>query len=647
MNSYNQRALSTLLPTSDKWEFGSHLYGLEPLALPPTWLPRVPLARRPSLVTPSPQTAATLIPTKASEVDRLFWFRWITGHQTTFILWQLLAAVINEAAQPEAETTVLAREARHLVRGYSLMLLYTSSPPQNLYERIIREPMARQHPNLSGSWACDYQPVRPLMRGKIRVGDEAEASALAAECALNEVIHEGIAARVVPSGISLLQSPNDRKSSRPLRHETLLWLYDGIFLTSRLSITYVTLVQQLARRLQAILLDIAANGLYPTCAPSTAEEPPQLLSDEVKALKAAFHDNLHALIACADVSGSRKGHVPVVSTAEDHLSPETYCAETFNGAVASAALSAAWETGLLDELATERRVVADEWAKAQDAHPEVVRALLVALASRRIVRLDENRAVATCDIGFDSAYDTRGFFYWLTRGCGELFTTLGTKVAYKDRQGDYVRRDSKAISVACRSIAQSFFDPPFRELLEGISFSAVADLGCGSGHRLIMLAALRPEMRAIGIDIAEGAIKIAEEAVVEAGFSRRVSLLQEDVLGLTPRPEFDDVELVTCFLMGHDFWPRNACVRTLRELRVTFPNIKHLILGDTCRSTGIKESRFPMFTLGFETVHTIMDQYLPTLDEWDGVLRESGWEVADRRLIDLPAFSFVYRLTPA
>jgi len=306
MNSSDQRALSTLLPTSGEWEFGGHLYGLEPLALPPTWLPRTPLASRPSLVTPSPDTAAALVPSDDTEVDRLFWFRWITGHQATFILWQLLAAVLNEARQPGAETVVLTREARCLVRGYSIMLLYTSSPPREIYERIIRGPIARQHPNLSGSWARDYQPVRPLIRGKTSMGDEVEASALAAECALNETIHEGIAARLVPSGISLLLSPSARMNSRQLRRETLLWLYDGIFLTSRLPICYATLVQQLARRLQAILLDTTSNGLYPTFVACMDEEPPQLVGEQVNALKASLQDNLHALIECADASGAAR-----------------------------------------------------------------------------------------------------------------------------------------------------------------------------------------------------------------------------------------------------------------------------------------------------------------------------------------------------
>lgn len=39
----------------------------------------------------APDLAADLIPADTLETERVFWFRWITGHQTTFILWQLLA----------------------------------------------------------------------------------------------------------------------------------------------------------------------------------------------------------------------------------------------------------------------------------------------------------------------------------------------------------------------------------------------------------------------------------------------------------------------------------------------------------------------------------------------------------------------------
>ncbi|MEV6401038.1 class I SAM-dependent methyltransferase [Streptomyces sp. NPDC051907] len=334
--------------------------------------------------------------------------------------------------------------------------------------------------------------------------------------------------------------------------------------------------------------------------------------------------------------------------AEQQLSDEAqYCADTFNGAIASAAVSAAWEIGLLDELERSGRVGIAEYATASGAHPDVVRAVLVALSTRRIVTLDPARTEAATGPGFDDAYRTKGFFYWLTRGCGELLTTLPGKVLDADRQGDFVRRDSRAISVACRNIARTFFDPPFRELLKDTDCSVVADLGCGSSDRLIMLADLMPQIRGIGIDVAAGAITVSKEAIADAGMEGRISLVQDDVLNLAPREEYESVDLVTCFLMGHDFWPRENAVTMLRRLRETFPNAKSLVIGDTCRSTGVDGPQHPMFTLGFETVHAVMDQYIPTLEEWSGVLAESGWRIADRRMIDLPAFSFIYRLAPA
>lgn len=337
-----------------------------------------------------------------------------------------------------------------------------------------------------------------------------------------------------------------------------------------------------------------------------------------------------------------------MATAEQEVSDEAqYCADTFNGAIASAAISAAWEIGLLDELERAGRVGTAEFAKASGADEGMVRSLLVALSTRRVVTLDADRTEATTAAGFAGVYRSKGFFYWLTRGCGELLTTLPAKMTLAGREAESVRRDSRAISVACRNIARSFFDPPFRELLEGLDFTTVADLGCGSSDRLIMLADLAPHTQGIGIDVAAGAINVSKEAIAEGGMEHRISLVQDDVLDLAPRDEYARVDLVTCFLMGHDFWPQENAVATLRRLREIFPNAKNLIMGDTCRSTGVEGPEHPMFTLGFETVHTAMDQYLPTLDEWSSVLEESGWRMADRRMIDLPAFSFIYRLTPA
>lgn len=324
-----------------------------------------------------------------------------------------------------------------------------------------------------------------------------------------------------------------------------------------------------------------------------------------------------------------------------------YCADTFNSTVAALALSTAWDIGLLDELHTNQHVDVAQFAARNNMHRPTLNYLLVAMSSRRIVELDTERDVAVPGPGFADAFLNRGFFYWLTRGCGDLLTSLPSFVEDRNGRTKSIHRDARAISVACRAIARSFFDGPLLELLDGLDTGTIADLGCGSGDRIVMLAKLMPDVRAIGIDIADDALTVAKTAISEAGMEHRVRLVEDNVLTMTPDPAYADVELVTCFLMGHDFWPREQCVRTLRRLREVFPRVRHLLLGDTCRSTGLSGTELPMFTLGFETVHAVMDQYLPTLAEWDSVLDEGGWHRVESRFIDLPAFSFIHRLRPA
>lgn len=299
-------ALVTRLPQRSEWEYGGHIYGLEPLALPANWLPRTSevdreaiLACHENLSTLPPSTTNKLPPPDAAEIDRLFWFRWITGHQTTFLLWQLLAAILDDAEDSEPDAPALAAQACPLVRGYTLMLLYASSPPREIYERVIRAPMARQHINLSGAWARDYAPIRPLIRGKISLGSGIEADALRRECEINEQVHEGITEKVVPSGISLLQNPKPPGGQWRMHRETLLWLYDGIFLTSRANLSYGEVVVQLARRVHAIVLEINANGLYPLFAPSLHEEPPTLQTPELMDRKQNFTGTLLEILRLA------------------------------------------------------------------------------------------------------------------------------------------------------------------------------------------------------------------------------------------------------------------------------------------------------------------------------------------------------------
>jgi SAM-dependent methyltransferase len=214
------------------------------------------------------------------------------------------------------------------------------------------------------------------------------------------------------------------------------------------------------------------------------------------------------------------------------------------------------------------------------------------------------------------------------------------------RVGSFYRRDAVAISFACRDINLRSFDPVFWEATESLdfAFTTIADLGCGSGGRLAQLATRYPGIRGVGVDISADALRDAAAFVSAAGFDGQFDFIRADARAIEPDPRFADVEVLTCFMMGHDFWPRDECVAVLRRLRRTFPGVRRFLLGDATRMPGVAEHELPIFTLGFEVGHDLMDVYLPTLEEWDGVFAEAGWHCVRRHLITTLTRSVVFEL---
>jgi len=291
------------LPVPSRWDFGGHPYGLEPLTLPDTaasvadraadrggpFGDELQSSRRSLRALGAAQDPA-LSPTP-DPIERLFWFRWITGHQTTFILWQLLAQAVKQGASDDDVAAAEQEDCRVYMRGYSAMLLYTGSCPRDVYHRVIRPSMALQHPGFSGTWARDFWPVRGLLRAG---GAEPPDTPLGRECALNVLIHQGIAGKLVPDGQSLLKSAvgqDDMTWKRP----ALAVLYDTYFLTLRGAVPQEAVIRQLMRRLHAIGRDLATNGLYPPYASSVDEKPPSLRTAWVDRCEQTIPETLFAI----------------------------------------------------------------------------------------------------------------------------------------------------------------------------------------------------------------------------------------------------------------------------------------------------------------------------------------------------------------
>lgn len=313
---------------------------------------------------------------------------------------------------------------------------------------------------------------------------------------------------------------------------------------------------------------------------------------------------------------------------------ERAVAKIFNSAIAAAGIGAAWEVGLLDAVRDQEEVDVLGFAAQHDLDINSVQGLASALAAVEVVQKDLH--IITAGRDFDEAYRTKSLFHWLALGSGSLFSRMQYVLRNENRKGTFYRRDPTAISYACREANTEFFDPVFWKAMEGLSFKfhAAVDLGSGSGERLMQILDRYPGTTGIGVDIAAPAIKAASAETQERGLEDRLSFIEGDVRNMDFHDEFGDVDLLTCFMMGHDFWPRENCVKILRRLREAFPKARRFFLGDTTRillnmtedsKYAVTESDMPIFTLGFEFGHAMMGVPLPSIEDWEGVFAEGGW----------------------
>lgn len=318
-------------------------------------------------------------------------------------------------------------------------------------------------------------------------------------------------------------------------------------------------------------------------------------------------------------------------------------ATIYNSAVAAFAIAAAWEVGALEVLYRERTLDTAEFADRNSLDALSTNGLFRAMASVGLVHREG--ATVTPLPGFDAVYHNKSFFHWLGRGSAELFQQIPRVLRNEQRTGAYYRRDPAAIAFACREIDDITYAPAYRGAIDRLDFpvTRVADLGCGSGGRLMDLLRRFPDSTGTGVDIAAPSLEVARKEAADAGLSDRSEFVQGDVLRLEPRPEFADIELVTCFMMGHDFWPRENCVATLRRLREVFPSARRLLIGDATR-TALPDTELPVFTLGFELGHDLMGTFLPTVDDWQSVFAEGGWELVRTNRIELTVGEVIFEL---
>ncbi|MEU5635908.1 hypothetical protein ACH47C_19480 [Streptomyces rishiriensis] len=116
-----------------------------------------------------------------------------------------------------------------------------------------------------------------------------EAEDLSRAVKLCQIAHQGVAAKLVPGGRSLLQQSAE---SRRVHDDAVLHgvLFDNYFLTLRATVPWSDIVVQMLRRLVAIAQDVTTNGLSEPCGEGTRDSSLGRLPAELRRVESGFLD---------------------------------------------------------------------------------------------------------------------------------------------------------------------------------------------------------------------------------------------------------------------------------------------------------------------------------------------------------------------
>ena len=314
----------------------------------------------------------------------------------------------------------------------------------------------------------------------------------------------------------------------------------------------------------------------------------------------------------------------------------------FNSAVVAHAISRADQLGMLDRL--ERDGYLSVHA-LDGVAPSIADAIVELLELVEVVEVND-QGHALPGLKFERALLVKGFFSWLFGGSGAVLEPEALPAS--ERGSNRLMRNARLIGQSCADFGGRNIDGVVEQLDIWRAGQLVLDLGCADGSRLVRLAR-QQGVRGLGLDIAAESLQEGVKKILEYNLQGEIRLEYGDVR--SPDAVTLDtrgVDVLTMFLMGHDLWPEVDAVSILSAWRRRCPKAQWLVLCETARSEDARKqletTQIPV--LGFEYLHALMGQYIPTFGQWENVLERSGWVLRKRVYLDVPASTQILISSP-
>ncbi|HEV7773562.1 MAG TPA: class I SAM-dependent methyltransferase [Conexibacter sp.] len=311
--------------------------------------------------------------------------------------------------------------------------------------------------------------------------------------------------------------------------------------------------------------------------------------------------------------------------------------ELFEGFALASVLASLDEAGLLTAL--EAGSVAAAPGGIADADG-LMPAALRYLAQRELAEEREG-AFALTERGRAVVKD-KGYLVWLQGGYGHVLAGLGDFITGARRYGSDVERAGRWVAEGSALIGRDDVAPYAVEVLSGIEFHHVVDLGCGNA-RFLIGAAQRFGVTGVGVDLSPEACEDAAKMIADADLTGKVVVRCGDAGDLDAIPELAAADLAVAHFLLHEIFEhgKEALIGYLTKLGGIMPAGAHMLVAEVQPATGAHDERWrPEFTL----LHAIMRQELLDADGWHEAFTAAGWSRHEVRDLGLPgAILLLYR----
>ena len=170
----------------------------------------------------------------------------------------------------------------------------------------------------------------------------------------------------------------------------------------------------------------------------------------------------------------------------------------FNGYVGANLAFAYERIGLFNFLKPEDKCSKEDIEQNTGCIQHRLGALLKAGIDLGFIEKDEENLYSWTESGAELARHV-GYFTWSVGGYGDFFRELGT-LATNDAPWSHLRNGS-LVALGSDQANSAFMSDILFDVLDTLSFSYIADFGCGNAGRLIEFCKRYPNTVGVGVDI--------------------------------------------------------------------------------------------------------------------------------------------------